>query len=288
MNAWQARTQRGNFEAGATVSWAKASTDSARQGTEAGVGDEKNDRRIYRNPPIVEAVCTFFVAEGTPWNPTIPGRFYDAIEASYPEEPEEQITFRANWEEGQLANGAQLRVESDAPRASFRNGSRIVSLSSGRLAVHSLAPYEGWDSLRARTLEALEAYRNVVGTLEVEGISLRYVNRIFIPQAKMEFNEYFTVAQALPTQGFPGSVTSFFDRMEVEYADAPVKISFTWSSDDQIADKIAFIMDFDLRRSGPIEAGDVPRLLDDLRERERVAFESLIQDSLREIFDAGD
>ncbi|MFK0015019.1 TIGR04255 family protein [Streptomyces sp. NPDC091027] len=242
------------------------------------------ERRTYANPPIVEALCTFNFSTERPWNLTIPGRFFEQVKADYPEDPEEEVKIQAQFGSGNQV--AQFKVGGAATRVILKNGPKRVGILPNSLSIHSLAPYEGWESLRARALSALDAYHNVVGDHQIESIGLRYVNRIFIPASKISFNDYFTVAQGLPSEGFPGGITSFFDKMEITYPDAPAKIVFTWASDDEVADQVAFIMDFDLQRLGPITREDVPELLDDLRERERAAFESLILDRLREIFDA--
>jgi uncharacterized protein (TIGR04255 family) len=243
-------------------------------------------RRVYRNPPIVEAVCTFAFASESHWNVTIPGRFYERVRESYPEEPEERSVMQADVNTSPDAPLEQVSLGSAGSRVAFRNKSQVLTISPRNLGIHALAPYEGWDSFRQRCLEALRSHADVIGEAEISGIGLRYVNRIILPGSTVNLSEYFTIVQGLPAEGFPGRITSFFDRMEVSYPDAPVKIAFTWASDDQVADRAAFIMDFDLQRRGKIDHADVPSFLDDLRERERAAFESLIQDKLREVFDA--
>ncbi|WP_418959121.1 TIGR04255 family protein [Streptomyces tritici] len=244
------------------------------------------DRRTYRNPPIVEALCTINFSAGRPWNITIPGRFYEEMKGSYPDEPTEERQFQARFE-AQGTQAAQFKVDGAATRLVLKNEEKRVSIAPNALGVHALAPYEGWESLRERTLAALDSYFRVVGDQGIESIGIRYINRIFLPGPEVNFNDYFTIMQGLPANGFPGGITSFFDRMEVAYEDIPAKIVFTWASDDNVADRVAFIMDFDLTRQGPIDRDEVPNFLDDLRVRERLAFESLIQDKLRdEVFDA--
>ncbi|MFH9498862.1 TIGR04255 family protein [Streptomyces globisporus] len=245
-------------------------------------------RRIYRNPPIVEAVCTFSFASDSHWNVTVPGRFYELVRDSYPEEPEERSVMQANFNLGQDAPVEQVSLGSVGSRVAFRNKSQILTVAPRNLGIHALAPYEGWDVFRKRCLEALDAYTSVIGEAEIAGIGLRYVNRVILPGTTVNLSEYFTIAQGLPADGFPGKLTTFFDRMEVSYEDVPASIAFTWASDDKVADRAAFIMDFDLQWRGEIGHSDVPSFLDELRERERIAFESLIQDKLRGVFDASD
>lgn len=242
-------------------------------------------RRIYKNPPVVEAVCSFQFQQDESWNLTIPGRLYERVKEEYPEEPEQQLFFQTDMETDTASASAQLKVGGPSARVALKNGSKIITISPNNLNIHSLAPYEGWGSFYPRILRALQSYRTVVGEVAIAEVSLRYVNRVFLPGKRIRFGDYFTVTQALPEDGFPGLITSFFDRMEVRYEDSS-KIAFTWTSEGDSADKIAFIMDFDLHSAGEVSFDNVPATLEDLREKERVAFESLIQDPLREIFDA--
>jgi uncharacterized protein (TIGR04255 family) len=250
------------------------------------VDESARERRIYKNPPVVEAVCTFTFDADKPWNFTIPGRLYDKVKDAYPEEPEQQVFLQTNLAANPGESTAEVKVEGTSARFAFKNGPKILSVMPHNISVHSLAPYEGWESLKGRACEAFSAFREIVESADLVGVSLRYLNRVYIPERQFSFGEYFTVAQALPPAGFPSNITKFFDRMERAYADAPVTIVFTWASEESAADRLSFLMDFDLQRRGEIEPADVPEILEDLRRRERDAFESLIQDSLRGIFDA--
>ncbi|MER7736096.1 TIGR04255 family protein [Streptomyces erythrochromogenes] len=241
-------------------------------------GEAVPQRRTYRNPPIVEAICSFTFAPDSPWNPTIPGRVFEQVQDRYPDEPEERTMLQ-----GTVGPDAEAGFST---RIAFRDGSRVMSIGPRSISVHSLAPYEGWESFRHRATEALDAYNKVASGSQIATIGLRYVNRIIIPDTQFNFVDYFTIAQSLPSAGFPGGITSFFDRMEVVYSDTPEKIVFTWASDGDVAGHPAFIMDFDLTRHGEILQSDVPLFLESLRNRERAAFESIIQDKLREAFDA--
>ncbi|MFB7054462.1 TIGR04255 family protein [Streptomyces vinaceus] len=246
-----------------------------------------SDRREYLHPPIVEAVCTFTFSSTEAWNITIPGRLYEKFKHQYPEPPEQREAIEANLEVTD-PNKPNVTIESRSPMVVFKNESRLLTVGTGKLGCHSVAPYEGWPSLRKRALEALAGYMDVVQSAQIESVGLRYVNRVTIPGGQVSLPEYFEIVPSLPPAGFPGVITAFFDRTEVRYSDAPeTKMAFTWASQNaQDPADSSFILDFDLLAANPVAINLVDEVLEDLREKERLAFESLISDKLREMFNA--
>ncbi|MFJ3769825.1 TIGR04255 family protein [Streptomyces sp. NPDC090082] len=246
-----------------------------------------SDRREYRNPPIVEALCTFNFAPGDPWNLTIPGRLYEQLKEAYPAPPEQRESIEANFDLGDPGKPS-VTVGNKSPIVVFRNENKLLTVGADKLSCHSLAPYEGWESLRKRSLEALIAYSDVAKPVGVSSIQLRYVNRVEIPSGAVELPEYFAIVPTLPQMGFPGTITGFFDRTEIQFAESEhVRMAFTWASHGSDSDDIsAFILDFDLRWTRQAQIDEAPNALEDLREKERAAFESLISDKLRGMFDA--
>ena len=185
-------------------------------------------RRVYRNPPISEAIVEFTFEGDSKWNLTSPGRLYDLFSDDYPEEPKERQVFQANVAHNDDQKGLNFEVNQRPDRIVFANGNRLLMAGNGVLSVHCNAPYEGWKSFEARAMLALAAYSEAVKQTNISRIALRYVNRIPLPSPTIEFEDYFTIAQGLPVPGFPSKLTSFMDRMVLEYEDAPIRIIFTW------------------------------------------------------------
>jgi uncharacterized protein (TIGR04255 family) len=155
------------------------------------------------------------------------------------------------------------------------------------IGIHCLAPYEGWPSLRKRVEDALGAYEEVASPESIEQLTVRYVNRVDIPGDNLDLSQYFTIGPSLPP-AFPAILTGFFDRVEMRYGDIPVDISFTWSSlvEPPADDVSSFILDFELIYREDCAHSESLKILDDLHDREKSAFESVIKQPLREIFDA--
>ncbi|MEU2703734.1 TIGR04255 family protein [Micromonospora aurantiaca (nom. illeg.)] len=248
------------------------------------------ERRVYKHPPIIEAIVEFTFSGGEDWNLTIPGRLYERIREDYPGEPQQREVVEANLGmDGAKSSktGLAITVSKKSERVVFASDNRLLMVGPAVLSAHSLAPYEGWESLQARATDALQHYCELVHPEHISSIGLRYVNRIKLPESTITFDDYFTVAQVLPASGFPATLSSFFDRMELRYEEIPASIAFTWASvNSDEPDTAAFVLDLDLRWRGKTPFENAESNLKELRERERAAFESLITDKLREIFDA--
>ena|SRR5215207_7513665 len=61
-------------------------------------------RRIYKDPPIIEALCEFQFVPSQPWDLTIPGLFYREVKSEFPKRRQFnpfQVSFQAEGQ-GQL------------------------------------------------------------------------------------------------------------------------------------------------------------------------------------------
>ena len=87
--------------------------------------------------------------------------------------------------------------------------------------------------------------------------------------------------------GMPNELRSFLERLEYAYPDG-VKLATTFATVEGSAHKAGYLLDLDVvwesETASKVESA--MGLADDLRNRERDAFEALITDELRKLFDA--
>lgn len=248
-------------------------------------------RRRYEDPPVVEAIARFAWSEPTTWNVTTPGLLFDRVREFYPEEPQVksvmQADFRPGAEDG--AEGANFQFMAGPQRMIYgsEGGSRQLTVGPQDISVHGMPPYEGWEALEGRLFRDLEAVDPVLDVLgrTVATMGLRYVNRIVVPRPSFSFEEYLTVSIGFPPE-FPTEITAFLDRAELRYPNEPVRLHFTWASIEAEPGSSAFIIDLDLYRDAeePVRLEEARSGLADLKLKEGRAFESLLQDSVRELF----
>ena len=142
-------------------------------------------RRIYRNPPIVEAVCEFrFVTDLDEWDLTFPGKLHSELREAYPGKPRSQEIFHTEFP-GQRREGSSLASRTEI-RVQFttEDGQKLVSFGPDVLSVNGLAPYEGWEEFEPRIQEAFEVYVGVVKPSAIRRIGVRYINKIGIPASR--------------------------------------------------------------------------------------------------------
>lgn len=249
-------------------------------------------RREYQRPPIVEALCQFNFSAPLKWSPVLPGIFYEGIKAEYPGEPEVQQQVQANFQfPNDAAGEAQFNLGQGEQRLIYKNEARdrLIVLSPSTVSANSLPPYEGWPSLRSRFDSMLGRTKNVLRGAEVARVSVRYINRIFIPMPEpVDLDQYFD----LPFRAIGGEsaiTTAMFQRFESALDREGTTAIRTFSSvelDGDEEDGGAFVLDLEFRRAleTPTSFEDALMIADELKVAENLEFETCVTDRTRELF----
>lgn len=248
-----------------------------------------NMRRSYRNPPVEEALVEFRFVPGPGWDPTLPGKLHQhaAIKSGYAGKPRTQKIVEAALETGRY-QPSQMTLRESFSRVQLvnENGTRLISLGPDVLSINVLRPYKGWIEFRQRIATALQAYAEVAEPGGVSRVGVRYINKIIPPAQEIELKTWFRCGPPTVPE-LPGKIAGFMSRVEFLYPDA-VKLLLTQASIDAPEGPPAFLLDLDvLWESGETRSPDaIMAVVDDLHARVGSAFEALITDAAREIFDA--
>ena len=243
----------------------------------------------YKNPPIEEAVVEFRFAPGEEWNLTIPGKLHEhpSIKNKYQGKPRTQKFIDAALQSG-ADQTSNLAVREGVGRIQLVDpeGRHVISLGMDVMSVNLLRPYNGWNDFRPQIEDALKAYFDVAKPTGVNRVGVRYINRIVIEGREVTLDTYFRYKPP-SVQQFPKKMAGFFNRVEYVYEDA-IKLLLTQATVDAPADCSAFLVDIDViwEKETLKELPDIMRLVDDLHEREGEAFEAVITDAAREVFNA--
>ena len=252
-------------------------------------------RRRYKNPPIDEAVCEFHFRPGPDWDLTIPGKLHSALVSEYGGKPRNQQVVDVGVE-----------IKRDEP-SNIRYGQglakvllftedekRAVGVGPDVLSVHMLRPYQkpeapeesGWDEFRPRIATALEAYWRVADPVGVRRISIRYINRIIIPEPVVRTEDYLRCAPP-SIQGLPDRLHSYMSRTDYGYEDG-THLVLAQGTIIPPSGGIGFLLDIDVFRETAevVTTAQALARTDVLRSLERDAFETVITDTARELFDA--
>jgi len=245
--------------------------------------------RQYQNPPIEEAVCEFRFAPSLQWNLTVPGLLYEKIKTNYPGEPKQQNLIQAEFQIGQLPINPGFALKQGTTKLLFQStdGKKLVGVGPDMLSIHSLRPYEGWDSFAERIKESFHSYIEVAKPQGIKHLALRYINKIVIPEQNIDLGKYFTVYPLIP-EGIPDNVSSFLVRTQTIYTDIPIVLKIALSDIANPDEQPGFILDLELSQNYEQESLNTQESLATLYElklRERKVFESLITEHTRELFD---
>ena len=252
-------------------------------------------RRRYKSPPIEEAVCEFRFLPSEEWDLTIPGKLQAEIAGDYTGKPHEQrvIEFGLQTAVGQPP-GLRLGEGLAKVQLVTKDGKRKVGVGKDVLSIHMLRPYHdpasvdgsGWEEFRPRIERALDAYWEVVRPQGVSRIGIRYINKIIVSQSQFRIEDYLNCAPP-DVKGLPDRMSSYVSRAEYRYDDNILLILSHGTVRNSLG-QLGFLLDIEviLEKSNPIEHDTALQITSTLRARELEAFEMLITDKTREIFDA--
>jgi uncharacterized protein (TIGR04255 family) len=244
-------------------------------------------RRQYKNPPIEEALCELRFQGSAEWDLSAPAQFQERLRSTYGGKPRTQNVVATNVMAGSPQGPAALAVIQGQAKLQFpdADGKRLVSVAPDLLSVHVLRPYGGWEDFHQRIADALAAYEAILHPSGAVRLGVRYINRVAIRGENINLRSYF-LCEPPQVEGLPASLASFVHRVEHVYEDG-ARIFVTYASIDGAASP-EFLLDLDviLDPSAPLPLDKVMATVDELRDRERTAFEAIITSKSRELFDA--
>ncbi len=246
-------------------------------------------KKQYKNPPIEEAIVEFhFVpGHGSEWDLIIPGKLHEHpdIKTQYPSEPRVQKLFIPTIQS--MPGQPSSPTVQIAQRVQFLNddGSRLVSVGPNVLSVNVLRPYDGWEQFRSRIEKALHAYTEVAQPIGVKRVGVRYLNKIVVPERDITIKKYTQYILAAGN-GLPVQVEGFWNRVIYKY-NPFLTLVLNQLKIEAPEGQSAFGLDLDVSWEGA-EAKSLDEIIEvvnDLHEREGAAFEAIITDATRELFD---
>jgi uncharacterized protein (TIGR04255 family) len=168
----------------------------------------------------------------------------------------------------------------------------MVAVGAGVLGAHVLKPYSGWERFRPQIEEALTAYQEIADPGGIRRIGIRYVNLIELPTTDSEPSEYFS-APLTEEERLGCRLDTFAIRLEYVYNDEPIRLIVNLAKVQKLGapsvSNVAYLLDLDVFREWQTEPLSIDRamsVVDELRRREREAFEARITPKARELFDA--
>ena len=246
--------------------------------------------KVYKFPPITEAVCEFRFEPSQTWDSTFFGLIYDRLKRDFPKKQQEA---GVKFEVGQQPAGMLQQVVSAAPpRMKFLSDDErsLVQLASDVISINKLKPYDKWENFKAVILRSLAAYNEVNNPKGIRRIGIRYINRIEIPETQVQIEDYLTAVPRLPEQ-IPQIYHVWLQRVEVPFPRINGLLILQSGSlrkkDIKDIDGIAFLLDLDfiVAAPEPIAVSSAAQMIEVAHNEVEEAFEACITDKTRLLFD---
>lgn len=172
--------------------------------------------RLYRNPPVREALCEIYFT-GSQWDAATQGLFFERIKGEYSvRQPVTEFGVEVRFTDRE--KGALYRESQSRMRYARQDGSRLVQLAPDLLVVNQLRPYPHFGEWRPVIGKMALLYSELAAPKTVRQVGVRYINEIVIPASgEVRLEEYFTVYPTIP-QSMGGKHGPYMLRLEMPTA----------------------------------------------------------------------
>ncbi len=239
----------------------------------------------YKNPPVVEALCEIFF-DGSHWDSTLPGLFFERIKGDYPKKKElEQIGVEVNVSKD--IQGSRIMRGNQRIQFIKDDGSQLVQIEKNLLVVNQLRPYPRFEDWKPVIDEMLAIYTDLAKPNNIKRIGIRYINRVTIPSDKFKMEDYFRLYPEVPKS--LGAVHGkFMMRLEIPPKNKGHLLVITFGTAPADSPEVSAEM-FDLYNictmSMPSSLTQVNKCIMESHENIETAFESSITDKARVLFE---
>lgn len=250
------------------------------------------ERVHYSNAPITEALIDLRVTPGQDFSLDDLEAIRNTIADSYPTQ-EMMHFYSGQW----TIQGAGDPIQAEV--ASQHGGFRFVSQNKQQIfqaridgfTFSTLAPYDRWEPFRDEARRLWELYRSAAKVELITRAAVRYINRIDIPGARTELEDYFRtypeVSADMPNEGLIGG---FFMQLQLWQEDLNCLVLLNETLLPPLDHETTSIqLDLDLSREQfgePWQADEDARVwefLEQLHDRKNEVFEASITDATRRL-----
>jgi len=153
--------------------------------------------RVYKRPPLIEALCEFHFDPNSPWDVTIFGDYYHHVRDEFPEKRQlPQMEMALEKREG----GVISEVRDRGVRMQFLRPDRsaLVQLAPHLLVVNQLRPYASWEMFKMLIQARLNDYQSVTDAMPLGQVVLRYINLFECSAEAFSVGAVFNASEFLP------------------------------------------------------------------------------------------
>ena len=242
----------------------------------------------YKNAPITEAVVEIRVQPPIAVDLTVLQQLAESLKADFPKQaPMQFLEMGIAQQPGQTFQQS-LAQSIIGFRLSRTDDSRVLQIQHGGFAYSHMAPYTDWPTFRSEAEPLWKRYRAVRPEAKLTRCALRYINRIDIPEAKIEPYDYFWLYPKVPEALQHQDVIGMTLNLQMPQPDLECVANLGQALVEPVKPgHISFILDVDIFRLGIADWDDETTwaFLEKLRDRKNEIFEACITDRTRELID---
>ena len=161
----------------------------------------------------------------------------------------------------------------------------VVLLRPTGITSAKLAPYAGWDLLKEQTANILDDAYHVIDRRQIGRIGVRYLNRLDIPGANINLQDWLNVGLSIP-KNFGGVLNAFGARVVVPMDNDLIVALAYHSVPSPLIDHSSVFLDIDVAidRGIPLADDEVWKLISKMRDAKNFVFEGCITQRMRNLF----
>lgn len=239
----------------------------------------------YANPPIVEAICEFYISPDSKWDITIPGLVFEKLRNEFPNK-EQRIVQEVEMQR-QPPNNIQQIIRLDERVIFFSDDRKtFVQIGNRLLSINHLKPYTSWSEFKTKIECAFNAFCNSTEIKGLQRIGLRYINHVEIIGKQIKLEDYFNFRPFLGGE-LPKNIISFIVGCLIPSSDSRdlCKLEISDAMPNKEGNK-SFLLDlyYYLNQPLAIPINEVLDWVELAHQNIEKIFEACITDQLREYF----
>lgn len=241
--------------------------------------------RNLRNAPVTEAVVQISARFSAAPDASAFQAFCDALKHDYPrQETRQEVGFKFT-PKNQEISALQNKFAGNLVRSG--DGRRVAQSLPEGFAFSLLKPYTHWDDMLTEAWRLWAVYRATFKPERVVRIATRFINRLELPDTKLDFDDYFTISPRLP-DGIPSQLSAFSTALQIpgvaEHTLAAVRVAFDGAS---VKDTVPVILDLDIIRELDVDPNDdqVRVEIEELRPIKNAVFFGSLTEKAVEVFE---
>jgi len=239
---------------------------------------------VYKNPPLVEALCEFRFSETNPWDVTVFGNYYNLVKDTFPQKRElRDVSMSLQPHERGITGG----IKGGGVRMQFvrADQSALVQIAPHRLIINKLKPYNSWEIFKSLIQNRLADYRQVVEQATGRRVGLRYINRFDFSAEGFIVGEHFGPSDLFPPR-LRQAGPPFLIRLEIPQNEDDRLLVTMGTAETEEPDQVSVLLDIDYVMVNIQDSSEEDLLtrLDAAHDHIEAVFESCLTADLRRQF----